>query len=156
MADSQFVGSGIISCSDRFNSRLAAQYAGNASFEQSKTDAMNSTSPMPGYASSTYSTSTTYTEKPMLESSSSSKKSSKVWKKTKQVLANSKLASLLDHHYPFQNTNLLLTVVEDRRPEYERREAEKRRAEGKPERSTSVTEAYGIGGLNPHAFSSRI
>jgi len=54
------------------------------------------------------------------------------------------------------NANSFLAVVEDRRPEYERREAEKRRAEGKPVKRLSPMEAYGLGGINPNALQSRI
>ena len=47
-------------------------------------------SSQPAYAESTYSTSTTYTEKPLVESSTSGKRASKrakAWQKTKDILA---------------------------------------------------------------------
>lgn len=157
MADSQFITSGIISCSDRFNSRLASQYASNPSFNPSHTDTMNSTSPQSGYASSTYSTSTTYTEKPVIMSSNPSKQSSQVWKKTKHFLAKGKLPlSQISDHWSKTNSNSLLIAVEDKRPEYERQQAEKRRAAGKPEKRPSPMEQYGVVGVNPNSLMSRI
>ncbi|KAH8593593.1 hypothetical protein B0O99DRAFT_626641 [Bisporella sp. PMI_857] len=94
-------------------------------------------------AASTFSTSTTATEKPLLKSSSSDKKSSKAWEKTKKFLSTTKTNSV--------------AVGEDPTRIYIKQENERRKAQGlppMPEPWPMMT--FGAGSYNDRPMAGRI
>jgi hypothetical protein len=118
--------------SDRQQARDLAE-ANNQYEAAGKQYASSASKPKKQYAESTFSTDTTATEKPLLgNSSSSSKRSSKAWNKTKT-----------------KTKKFLSTIGEPPTAEYDRQQAAKAKAEGKePGQRPAYYEGWDFGPFN--------